>query len=742
MLKRRRHTWQGGVVLALAGVATVALAPRHAAAQAALTVAKRAAINAGLGSVPPQVVRNTPAAAWSSFLDLGKSGQFAATAHLLDLTEVPVDEQKAVGREIAEKLYRVLERIGARKDMVTSDAPEGPRINGAPANYVIATRFQRPSISGEVWLRRTEDEQTHEMAWLFTRQTVSNVRIWYSVLVEGKRLEQSGRIDEGLGPAPVEVKRGTPRATLTGFLAAAREGRFGLAAYYLDLSGFPPGQQESEGRRLARRLMLVLLRSEWINPQKISNDPAGAPEEGVPPDEQRLSAIRVRGADVDITLARHVSSDGSFLWTFSAGTVAEIDRLYAAHGYGWIGDHLPTVFFSVSFAGLQLWQWAALLLVVFLGWGIARVVGHLVVVGSSAAARRTAVTWDDEVVRALDGPLGFILWGLVLAICSPLIGLSPLAQEIARRIWKVLILTGCGWLLFRALDGVTGRLKESAEQRNAVALGFIPILRKVGKILVFFFVVLAALDVIGVNVVAALAGLGLGGLAVAFAAQKTLENVFGALAIAADRPFKVGDFVLAGDVMGTVEDVGLRSTKIRTLQRTLVSMPNSAVVNGNVTNFAVRDRIFYNFTIGVVYGTTAAQLTYIIDEIRRLLLDDPRVYLDAQRTRFKGFGASSLDIEVFAWINTTDYTKYTEIAEDLNLRIMEIVERSGSSFAFPSQTLYLGRDPGLSAERAAEIGREIEQRRAAGQLVVPEPTEAQLEAARAERERSGSREQD
>jgi MscS family membrane protein len=735
MRKTSRHVRRALLVPGLFALAALAWAPSEAAAQEALPVAKRAAINPGLGGVPPQVVRNTPAAAWRSFLELGRSGQFAAAAHLLDLTEVPPGEQSAVGREIAEKLFKVLERIGARQNMVSSDTPEGPALDGAPANFVIAARFQRPAISGEVWLRRTEDEQSHAVAWLFTRKTVSNVRLWYPILVEGKRLSRGGEIDEGLGPAPVEAKRGTPRATLGGFLDAARDGRFGLAAHYLDLDAFPPAQQGSEGQRLARRLMLVLLRSPWINPHKVSNDPAGAPQEGVPSDEQRLAAVKVGGAEVDITLSRHVGPDGAFIWTFSADTVAQIDRLYQAHGYGWVGDHLPSVFFSVSFVGLQLWQWAALLLVVFLGWGVARLVGHAVVVGSSAAARRTAVTWDDEIVRALDGPLGVILWGLVLAICSPLIGLSPMAQEIARRIWKVLTLTGCGWLLFRALDGVTSRLEKSAEERNTLALSFIPILRKMGKILVFFLVVLAALDVIGVNVVAALAGLGLGGLAVAFAAQKTLENVFGAVAIAGDRPFRVGDFVTVGDVTGTVEDVGLRSTKIRTLQRTLVSMPNSAVVNGNVTNYAVRDRIFYNFTIGVVYGTTAAQLTYIIDEIRRLLLGDPRVYLDVQRTRFKAFGAFSLDIEVFAWINTTDYTRYTEIAEDLNFKIMEIVERSGSSFAFPSQTLYLGRDPGLSAERASEIAGEVEQRRAAGGLVVPEPSEAQLEAARDERSR-------
>jgi MscS family membrane protein len=717
------------------GVVVLACAITSAgAADQPLDVALRASINPGLGATPPEVDRTTAAAAWRSFLKLGASGQFSAAAHLLDLTEVPTDQQKAVGREIARKLWAVLERVGAQTAALP-EIPQQPTTSASARNVVVALHFQHGRTTGEVWLRRTRDEQSGEVAWLFTRLTVSSVRSWYQSIVEGRAADATEVLDVGLGPPPPSVKRGTPRQAVSGFLAAARQGEFELAAHYLDLNAIPAAQQRAEGARFARRLMLVIQRTVRLNPARLSNDPAGAPEAGIPEDEQRLATLRVHGEDVDISLARHRLPEAGTAWTLSADTVGQIDRLYDAHGYGWIGDHLPTFFFAASILGLQLWQWAGLVLMLVLGWAVSRIVGRLAVRAAGGIASRTAVTWDDQIVSALDGPLGFMLWGLVLAGLSPLLGLSPATQEIARRLWRLLIIAGFGWLLFRTVDSVTRHMREVAVQRNALALSFIPLVQRLGKVCVVVLLLLAGLDVIGVNVVAALAGVGLGGLAVAFAAQKTLENVFGALAIAGDRPFRVGDFVTIGDVTGTVEDVGLRSTKVRTLQRTLVTIPNSTVVNGNVTNFAARDRIFLNFTVGLVYGTTLAQITYVLDEIRRLLLEDPRVYLDAQRSRFKGFGASSLDIEVFSWILTTDYTTYTVIAEELYLKIMEIVERSGTSFAFPSQTLYLARDGGIDAAKADEAAREVERRRQGAELVVPEPSEQQLEQAREERQR-------
>jgi MscS family membrane protein len=717
---RCRFPWLLPLVAAMAALGAPAGAQQH------MEIAARDAINPGLPTPPPpQVSRSTPAASWRSFLALGKTGNFAAAANLLDLTEVPAAQQGAVGADVAEKLYRVVAEVGLAPDAVSNDDPRGPVEGGSPLNVVVAGRFRKSGVAGEIWLRRTRDDKSGEVAWLFTRQTVSDARFWYQVMFEGARPHAAVAIDAGLGAPPVTVHRSNPRETVAGFLAATAAGHFRDGAFYLDLGGLPEAKQPSEGPRLARRLMLVLLRTGWIDPARISNDPLGAPEAGVPDNEEKLAEATVGDRKVDLTLARVWDAQRGQIWTFSRASVGEIDALYGTYGFGWVGDHLPRVFFSVELLGLRLWQWATLLLIILAGWVVSRVVGHWLARALRALAGRTRIEWDDAFVGALDGPLGFILWALAVALASPLVGLTPSAQQVTHVGWKLLALIGVAWLLFRAVDALTARLRGIGATRP-LALSFAPIVQRIGKVLVVAFVLLAALDVVGINVVALLAGFGLGGLAVAFAAQKTLENLFGAVAIAGDRPFRVGDFVQIGDIVGTIEDIGLRSTKVRTLQRTIVTMPNGAVVGGNIINYTVRDRMLYNPVIGVTYGTTAAQLVYITDEVRKLLLTHPRVWPGVTRCRFKEFGAYSLNLEVFCWIDTPDYNEFTALAEELNFRIAEIVEAAGSSFAFPSQTLFLTREAAADAERPAAVAQEVERRRQQGELAVPEPSDALL----------------
>ncbi len=716
-------------------LAAALLALPDAMAQKA-EIAQRGAINPGLGPVSTDVTRDSPRAAWESFLRFAARGQFALAAHLFDLTEVPREQQKAVGTDVARKLFLVLEALGVDRSAVADSTPEGPAPDGVPHNVVVAARFSHPSGTGEVWLRRTRDATTGELAWLFTRQTVSSIPFWYRSIVEGSDGDEVERLNPGLGEPPPSVQRGNPRATVVGFLCHAKGGDFVASAHYLDLGDYPTHEQAEVGRRLARRLMLVLLRTGVLEPSTVSNDQFGAPEVGVSDDEEVLGEIMVANRPVKLTLTRHVEPALGTVWTFSRITVSSVDALYREHGYGWIGDHLPEVFFSKAFAGLQLWQWCALVLIVGLGWGVARLLSGLLLRVMRMVASRSRVTWDDEVVRTLDGPLGLFMWAVVVALVSPLVGMSVPVQALVRRGWRLLMLAGIGWVSFRSIDLLGTRIRRAAVARSSLGQGFIPIVGRVMKVLTFVLVLLASLDVIGVRVVGLLAGLGLGGLAVAFAAQKTLENLFGAVAIAGDRPFKVGDWVSIGGVTGTVEDVGLRSTRIRPLDRTLVSIPNGVLVGQTITNFAERDRILFNTTIGLVYGTTADQIVYVLDEIKRMLLGDPRIYQDSMRVRFVGFGQSSLDIQIMCWVLTTDFHTFTGIAEELNLRIMRIVEQAGTSFAFPTHTIHFARDEAPDPRTREAIRAEVDRRRAEGVISVPEPPEELRRTLSAEAESS------
>jgi MscS family membrane protein len=217
---------------------------------------------------------------------------------------------------------------------------------------------------------------------------------------------------------------------------------------------------------------------------------------------------------------------------------------------------------------------------------------------------------------------------------------------------------------------------------------------------------LVVLRYFGGDPTAALAGLGIGGIAVALAAQKTLENVIGGLSLVFDRAVRVGDFLKLGDAFGAVESVGLRSTRIRTLDRTILSVPNGQVANVPIETLSARDSFWFHHFVGLRYETTPEQMRTVIETIRRVLVGQPSVDHESVRVRFLRFGPFSLDIEVFAYITAADYVRFLEIQEELLLRVMEAVQQAGTAIAFPSQTLYLADGSRAGpAERLAAAAR-------------------------------------
>lgn len=252
------------------------------------------------------------------------------------------------------------------------------------------------------------------------------------------------------------------------------------------------------------------------------------------------------------------------------------------------------------------------------------------------------------------------------------------------------------WLGYRVIETVArvARARFQAQGRAAAAT-VVLLLQKVAKAALTLVATVLYLDNLGVNVSALLAGLGVGGLAVALAAQRTVENLFGGIMLILDQPVRVGEFCRFGDKMGTIEDIGLRSTKIRTLDRTLVTVPNGSFSQMELENFAKRDKFWLRAELGLRYETKAAQLQALVQAIRQMLLADGRVDPDPARVRFVRFGSHSLDVEIFAYVKAADMHEFLAVREELYLKIMGLVEAAGTGFAFPSQTLYLGRDGGL-----------------------------------------------
>ena len=216
-----------------------------------------------------------------------------------------------------------------------------------------------------------------------------------------------------------------------------------------------------------------------------------------------------------------------------------------------------------------------------------------------------------------------------------------------------------------------------------------PLGARIGKALVVAMAIVGILSTLGYPVASLVAGLGIGGLAIALAAQKTVENLFGAFSIGVDQPFREGDFVRVDDFVGTVESIGLRSTRFRTLDRTLITLPNGRLADMRLESFAARDRMRLSTVVGLVYETSSAQMRAVLEGFETVLRGHPKIWPDAIVVRFSELASSSLNVDVMAWFRTSDWSEFQLIRQEILLEFMSVVERAGTSFAFPTTTVHL-----------------------------------------------------
>jgi MscS family membrane protein len=270
---------------------------------------------------------------------------------------------------------------------------------------------------------------------------------------------------------------------------------------------------------------------------------------------------------------------------------------------------------------------------------------------------------------------------LLFYVGTLLLAFSARARALVASGSGILAFLAVTWVVVRVIDFLSRLIEDRylGPRRHIAAL--VPLCRRTAKIFVVILAALATMQNLGYNVTSLLAGLGIGGLAVALAAQKTVEHVFGSVTLVTDAPVRVGDFCRFGDSVGTVEDIGLRSTRVRTLDRTVISIPNGEFSSMKIENFNLRDRIRLFTRLGLRYDTTADQLRLVLVEIKKILSEHPKLDPNGGRVRFIGFAANALDIEIFAFVMTTDYDEFLAIREDIFLRIMELIASSGTGFA-------------------------------------------------------------
>jgi MscS family membrane protein len=352
--------------------------------------------------------------------------------------------------------------------------------------------------------------------------------------------------------------------------------------------------------------------------------------------------------------------------------------------------HLPTLFFEASFLKIALWQWSSLtvilILAYFLSWYLSKAFLHMVF----RLLLKQFPMFEEAMVKTLFAPLHILFLLAFLSIGTQTIGLNTSVHSIFVLFQKFVLIFNLTWLSFRTVDIFTERLIELLIKENKISIiTMLPLISRIFKVSVTVLAALTTLQNLGFEVTALIAGLGIGGIAIALAAQKTLENLFGGAMLILDQPIRVGNFCRFGVYQGTVEEIGLRSTKIRTLERTLISVPNSDLSQMELENFDMRDRFrFYNI-VSLDAQTSPDQIRYLLATIRQLLLNHPRVDNDSARVRFIGFGAYALEIEIHAYILTSIQNEFMETRENLLLCIMDIITQSRTSLAFPIQTVYV-----------------------------------------------------
>lgn len=496
-------------------------------------------------------------------------------------------------------------------------------------------------------------------------------------------------------PTPVpETLPDAPRSAVAEYLSLARTGRYEEAARFLDV----PASFEGRGPELARKLKLVLDRNLWIDLAKVSPLPGGHDDDGLPPELEELGSITgLTGKPEPVRLARKVRGEGT-IWVFSRSTVARVPAWYTGLDNHTLLDRIPAALLRPGPMELLWWQWIVVLALIYPVWLAGRVVGWASRKALLRLAARTKTVWDEALLRRMRGPFALASTLVLMRAGLSFLGLYDPAEEFAVQILKAAAIIVFFWAALRAVT-VTGDVLAEAPwaTANAGARSFLHFSVTFGRVFVVSIGALAALGALGIPVNSVLAGLGIGGIAIAFAAQKTVENFFGAISIGVDQPLRVGDYVKAGGVEGTVERIGLRSTRIRTLDRTIVTIPNGKLADMQIETFAERDRIRLNAVLALQYGATASQLREVLAGIEVLLRAHPKVWPDVVVVRLLAFADSSLNIEVMAWFQTTDFGEFREIRQEILLGVMEVVERAGTSFAFPTRTVHLVGPDGADA---------------------------------------------
>jgi MscS family membrane protein len=489
-------------------------------------------------------------------------------------------------------------------------------------------------------------------------------------------------------PPPTDaLGRTSPYGCVIGFLRAAEANDWVRATQFLDGK-----RSQEEAETLAKELKYLLDRGLSTSIDKLSREPAGNVEENQRQTRDLVGTITTPAGDLNVYLDQvKYGAKEPTIWLFSQVTLYKLPAAYNSVHHTDYTDKFPAWAQRIQLFGVPIWRWGTVLITIVVIFLLASLVTRIVLWLLKKAFHRHFSVNVENAVLALKNPFFF----LIIAILQTTFG-GYAITALSRHYWKsfgqVLIWLASGWLLIQITDILTGFYRQRLLlQMRVERATFVSLIGRLFKILVALIVIIGLLKRAGVDISAVITGLGIGGVAIAFAAQKSLADLFGGISIILRGAVRVGDFCQIDGIFGTVEDIGISSLSLRTLQRSLVSIPNSKVAEVKLENLQMRDQFWISQTFTLRFDTPHEVLKIVLDNIYQLMKDTPGVDQQSARARLINLTPNGPQIEIFAYYRKpgTDYASFLAAQEPLLLKILGTIEAAGTNIATPMPLLRL-----------------------------------------------------
>ena len=484
-------------------------------------------------------------------------------------------------------------------------------------------------------------------------------------------------------PPPDPLGRSSPHGCVVGFLLAAQKQDYAKAAQYLDTKK-PPEQAEE----LARQLQTVLDTGLTGNLDELSRESTGNETDNLRTSRDLVGTVKTSQGSLDITV-EHVQRRGEPpIWLFSSDTLAQIPRVSEELSGPSLDEKLPRWMVNTRLFSIPIWRWLAVFISIALMLVIAGLLSRLLRWILGPALGKILPVSGERVIRKLQAPLFLLLFAGGMRVFSRY-SLTVLSRQLWNESAVIVLIVGFTWLLIRTIDLVAVYITQGPGGSVAVARAtFVGVAGRILKFATVLFAALALLSRAGVNVSALVAGLGIGGIALALGAQKTLENFFGGITIVGQKALRVGDLCKIGDDMGTVEDIGLSSLKLRTADRCVVTIPNSKVAQQSIQNFSFRDKFLVQKSFSLRHDMTSDQVTQVQTRVEQLLLNTKEVEALSARVRLIDLSPSGLRMEIWLYLlisPVADFASCVQAQERLFISVLKILEETGTALAVPWQ---------------------------------------------------------